>query len=81
MRYAFKHFILEHSNSLHNICLKCNEGESDDDIDDGFEGKWVACDTCHRWIHRKCIYEEEQFNDNENEEYFCLLCKNYFHDR
>lgn len=75
-RIFLKHFLLQHSDNVNDMCLYCNRlsEKHDRDIDDSAV-TWVSCSKCCRWIVTNCIPEEDRLDNYESNDFYCLLCK------
>lgn len=58
--------VLQHSENLTEVCLKCGEV---DDSSNSDKISWTSCDICERWLHDTCI--EETITGS----FKCNLCK------
>jgi hypothetical protein len=70
-RKYLKNILLEKSDFMRDNCLYC--GLNDKRHGRSIQVDWVQCDTCCRWIVKKCVLREQTFTRDGNFE--CLLCE------
>ena len=67
---------MEDDDAWKNTCpCGTNRHEPDNDTDLDFNGVWLGCDTCDRWVHGNCAGIHSQNQADKLNFFQCSICK------